>query len=289
MIEVDRKSIPVPTELLEDGVSPGARERTRTATFYSVKANHEKPYNKFKAYKLPGVVKALNDLFNAKCAYCESNIGATQPTDVEHFRPKGGYYIRDKASKKEVFRRPGYHWLAASWDNLLPSCIDCNRERRQQFANSEPGLVGKANKFPLLREQGRATKINDETKEKPLLLNPCCDKPAEHLEFTNEGIVRPALDKRKKESRKGRISIEVYGLLRDGLVKERKERAIEVLASVKRLKDAELDLQDNPGNQRVQARIQDEIIMLKRYLAPASKYSGMSRQLIEREFGRVPT
>src|SRR6266545_3401433 len=64
------------------------RERQRVIAFYSFAANRESKYN-YQAYRLEGVKKALEGLFHGKCAYCESRYTATQPVDVEHYRPKG--------------------------------------------------------------------------------------------------------------------------------------------------------------------------------------------------------
>lgn len=289
MILIDRARVPAPPELSNDEESPGSRERKRTAAFYGDEANWQKPYGSFKAYKLPGVVKALNDLFNAKCAYCESNIGATQPTDVEHFRPKGGYVVRDKVTKKEVFKRPGYHWLAASWDNLIPSCIDCNRERFQELADGDFRLLGKANKFPLVSERTRAVKEGDEKREKHLLLNPCLDKPEKYLEFTEEGQVRAALDLRNKENPRGKNSIVVYGLARKGLAHRRFPRAREVLASIKRLKRLEVELNARPESLNLQEMLLEEMVTLKTYMLPTEEYAGMSRQLIKKVYSRIPS
>lgn len=65
--------------------------------------------------------------------------------DVEHYRPKGGYLDPDG-----TLCQPGYYWLAADWNNLFPSCIDCNREREQIMVKGQAKKLGKANKFPLV-------------------------------------------------------------------------------------------------------------------------------------------
>ena len=288
MIQVNRKSIPAPQELSDVATCPGAKERKKAADFFAIAGNADKPYDKFKAYKLSGVVQALNTLFNAKCAYCESDIGATQPTDVEHFRPKGGYMVLNKTTNEYEFKRPGYYWLAASWENLVASCIDCNRERTQEFPDGKFGKTGKANKFPLASERTRAKKNGDEKKEKPLLLDPCFDEPEKHLEFTEEGIVRPALEKNNKESRKGKVSIEVYGLGRKRLVSRRANWALMVMASVKRLQILEQQLDTNPANPVFQQLVADEISQLKRFIQPSSEYSGMALQLIKKNYGPIP-
>jgi hypothetical protein len=187
-----------------------------------------------------------------------------------------------------VFQRLGYHWLAARWENLVPSCIDCNRERTQEFPDGSFGKVGKANKFPLASERTRAAKAGDEKREKPLLLDPCSDEPEKHLEFTEEGIIRPTLDERNKESRKGKISIEVYGLARKGLVKRRSEHAMRVMASIKLLKRLETELNKQPENANLQEMLVDEMSALVRYVQANQQYAGMSRQLIRKRYGRIP-
>ncbi|HEU0246381.1 MAG TPA: hypothetical protein VFR38_04775, partial [Gaiellaceae bacterium] len=125
----------------------------------------DEPFN-FRAYKSVDVVRQLGLSFGGKCAYCEGAWEGTAPVDVEHWRPKGGY-VADGRLKK-----PGYYWLAAEWLNLLPSCIDCNRERTQPFEDSPPHLAGKANKFPLPSEKRRANAVGRERFERPRLLHP---------------------------------------------------------------------------------------------------------------------
>lgn len=51
----------------------------------------------------------LEKMFNGKCAYCESDIGAVSAAHIEHFRPKQRYL------------KLTYHW-----PNLLLSCPRCN-------------------------------------------------------------------------------------------------------------------------------------------------------------------
>src|SRR5207245_1184653 len=98
---------------------------------------------------------------------------------VEHWRPKGGV-INDNGDEIE----PGYYWLAAEWNNLLPSCADCNRERRQiTLPTGEVVLSGKAEHFPLDDESRRATSLAELRDEAPLLLDPSTDEPKEHIEF----------------------------------------------------------------------------------------------------------
>lgn len=78
-----------------------------------------------KKYNQETVKSALIEMFNGKCAYCESHIIHINYGDIEHFRPK---------SKFPEF--------CFEWDNLLLSCSICN------------GKSNKGNKFPLEREGG---------------------------------------------------------------------------------------------------------------------------------------
>jgi uncharacterized protein (TIGR02646 family) len=187
-----------------------------------------KPPN-FGAYKRQPVKDELTAMFGVKCAYCESVYAHVGPMDVEHFRPKGGYL-----DANGVLRKPGYYWLAAHWHNLLPSCVDCNRERKQFRRSSDGQLVrsksGKANHFPLLPGTPRATCQGETALESPLLLDPCTDTPGDHLQFFADGFVAPALTEAEKATPKGRSTIDVYGLTRDVLVAQRHGLAIKIKA-----------------------------------------------------------
>lgn len=147
----------------------------------------------FSRYKENAVKAELERLFYGKCAYCESFYGSTQPVDVEHYRPKG--------EVEGIGDHPGYYWLAMDWNNLLPSCIDCNRRRQQRAPDAAVGSVvkllssgefdrtkkislGKSSAFPLETEVGRARRPADQLQaERRLLIDPASDNPREHLTF----------------------------------------------------------------------------------------------------------
>lgn len=174
----------------------------------------------FGVYKRDDVKRLLHQMFHGKCAYCETFYSASQPMDVEHFRPKGAVAEDDD--------HPGYWWLAMKWDNLLPSCIDCNRKRKQitpkgdvkqvalldgdraTFSAQQRRNSGKKDSFPIAETGARATEPGDTAREdlaaavspdladeQALLLNPCREDPATHLlyHFTDlpadAGGVRP--------------------------------------------------------------------------------------------------
>ena len=110
-------------------------------------------------------------------------------------------------------------------------------------ANGQRIKTGKKDKFPVADEKSRAKMPSDEKYEKPLLLDPCKDDPAKHLEFTEEGLVRPK--RGGKYALRAEQSISVYGLQRRQLVDPRKDHATLVLAQIKRVKELTEDLNNN--------------------------------------------
>lgn len=200
-----------------------------------------KAYGKFSFYKNDTLVSELQRNFFLKCAYCESSFVHVSPADIEHFRPKSAVKIDEKTGKEKVLElKPGYYWLAADWDNLLLSCIDCNRRRNQEDIDGDgETATGKATIFPLADEADRVrdhdtwedmiAKVQQEEKSR-LLLNPCVDDPAEHLKFEmrydDEGQVQGVFAMAINDSQKGQKSINVYGLNRAGLVWARTREAL---------------------------------------------------------------
>lgn len=278
MIRVNRAGIPTPPDLI-DPDSAGIRERDEAIAFYSNADNAAESFD-YKAYKRDAVKEALNTLFRYKCAYCESNFGATQPVDIEHYRPKGAVIANGKQVK------PGYYWLAAEWDNLLPSCIDCNRARNQEFVDGTSGKSGKANLFPVDNEARRARAPGEEASEGRLLLHPCRDFPDAHLEWLDEGVVRARM-KAGGPSPKGVASIEVYGLQRIGLVNLRRDR-LKVIQANLRLLDLLLPaLDQDPDNQMNLTLMEQVMTELNRLQADDQAYLAMTRQTINDYFARL--
>lgn len=142
----------------------------------------------YQRYKEDEVKEALDTAFAGKCAYCETFYSASQPMDVEHWRPKGEVHL----DEGRTILKPGYYWLASDWDNLFPSCIDCNRARKQHdVIEQQRILLGKANQFPVADEATRPMRqvgeisilshdpdpgVSTET-EAALLVDPCNEDP----------------------------------------------------------------------------------------------------------------
>jgi len=133
----------------------------------------------------------LVQLFNGKCAYCETYVG--EEGMIDHFRPINGVYENKK--QNDFY----YVWLAYEWTNLYLACNNC--------------VVRKKNYFPI--ENQRSSIFGDIKVEKPLLIDPCTNSPQRHLFFTNDGIIHP-------KSIKGKVTIDILDLNHEGLVNERK-------------------------------------------------------------------
>ena len=254
---------PAPQELIDKG----AVELGKARTHFGDTALKGKPFA-FGVYKLTAVKEALNVTFHFKCAYCESYFGATQPLDVEHFRPKSGVLVGSELVWGV------YYWLAASWGNLLPSCTDCNRPRGQALPDGTEQTLGKANQFPISSELRRAAREGEEKRESRLLVHPCLDDPAKHLVFGADGIV-------SWKTRKGKESIRVYALLRRGLVQARKAFQLEVLTHISIARGLALELETSGPNPRLEALLLQELQALARFIDPEHEYSATARALID--------
>ena len=269
MIKVKRP--PAPEELSTPADAVKA-ERDDVLRFYKLKANLKKSFD-FKIYRQEYVKVVMEKAFHGKCAYCESYYQAVIPVDVEHFRPKGAVIDDGKAAK------PAYYWLASEWTNLLPSCIKCNRPNTYKLPDKSV-TMGKANFFPLEEGSPRAKKPGEERKERPLLLNPCKDDPAKHLDFRSDGIVLAAQDARGRISKKGEQSITIYGLSRPPLIERRAETAKLIAAQIVRVREALENVRDSP-TQRFNDILKRELAVLKEYRNPEKEFAGMARQLTE--------
>lgn len=154
----------------------------------------------------------LFELFDGKCAYCESKVLHVSSGDVEHYRPK--------KSPEEAEEHPGYYWLAYHERNLLPACEKCNRAR------------AKMRHFPIVTEDSRAGSPDDKlSDEERILLNPYEDEPKEHLCFIpgKDGV---CLGTVKGISYIGKTSVDICNLKRPDLNEERKAEQENTIAKL---------------------------------------------------------
>ncbi len=199
MRSVVRTGVRAPASLTGAGKA-GANELSRARIFFGAPIQYDAKGRKkvfsFAAYKADDVRHTLHLLFHGKCAYCEARYETVGPVDIEHFRPKGE--VEGEAGHR------GYWWLASTWDNLLPSCIDCNRRRFQQTPadlRSLTAMAGsmRANAFVSIKTGKEAcfpiegVRVTTEASERDrsrllaaeraLLLNPCEDRTSDHLQY----------------------------------------------------------------------------------------------------------
>lgn len=148
----------------------------------------------------------LELLYLNKCAYCESYIGITGFSRIDHYRPTAKY-----------------RWLSLEWSNLVISCEKCNHY--------------KSDSFPLQDEKKRMIKPSSKTQyadspqlvgEEPLLLNPELDDPSEHITYCPNGTILE-----KNSSKRGRETIAACKLNRHVLKVEYKRQINKILKAIK--------------------------------------------------------
>lgn len=191
-------------------------------------------------YRHAEVKTALEALIGLKCHYCEQTI---ERFDVEHFRPQSIYPA-----------------LAYQWSNLLLACQTCNQ-------------TYKSDRFPISPDSTQATEdpvdpTSRDGSDEALVLNPCRDDPAEHLDFVDGRIVA------REDSLRGRETIGVCGLDRDRLTELRREHARIVESIIASLRYA-IRVQDR----REMNRLSRDILVMAEDTKP---FAGMVRAELAR-------
>ena len=150
----------------------------------------------------PEVHSALTSTCAGKCAYCETPL-VEQAMLVDRFRPASG-----ALALAGTLSPDHYWWLAYAWENLYPSCAECQSFKGSRFPVREqraaPGTTGEA-----LRD------------ERPLLLEPRQDDPEQHLVYAEDGSVASTTEE-------GRATIEILGLNRAQLLASRRDALAQV-------------------------------------------------------------
>lgn len=313
MIKVKRLDCP---DILKIGVDPksdGELETMDSIVFFSDPANNDIPYKRIaknlkgrtqSSYQIYGdetVREQLVNMFQKKCAYCESKITSVYNGDIEHFRPKGGY--------GDPLKAPGYYWLAADWDNLLFACAMCNQTNTLKVLDNgeiKEVVIGKKNQFPLEKEDNRLTKahgqifftdrneykrVYDLEEVDRLLLKPCTDDVEKHFKYLDEGVMLPNDNLTALETKKAKTSIDVYALKRIALIHEREEKLIAIKAQITRVKEAIF----NHSNSSIDLKghyeevLKREVEILRRYKKEDQVFAGMARYVIAKYFPEIDT
>lgn len=215
MIYVDRNTVEVPKELHSDWVQ---KEKNMLRMFF-LQSKRDKKQSAYtfqrRIIQNPEVKRALYDLFNGKCAYCESKLRDIGELTVDTFRPQSGAMNLDGSVSHDH-----YWWLAYEWKNLYPSCKVCNHSKRTRFPVS-----GKRIQYDV-----------DISVEKALLIDPCKKDDFKTLHFTYErnGKMYP-------KTERGNATIEILNLNRTELVAQRKKVIDQITKLLKDITKASLN------------------------------------------------
>lgn len=248
MIKVSRSAVPPPPEMMKRA----SRAFEKLDAFFIVDFKDRiQRTPEFDSRIWKDARPALSDLFNKKCAYCESSLIA-DIGEVELFRPKLGAIGKDRSDKSPDH----YWWLAYEWENLYLSCRPCN--------------FYKANKFPVDGARGSLRASLDELRqtEKPFLLDPCVDEPEEHLAFSDSGSISP-------HSERGRFTIEVLNLNRPELIAAREQE----------LNDAKETVRLKIAAHQYSSEVLEEIMAAHRPYAAAKRQ--VLHRFVKEELGDV--
>jgi len=150
-------------------------------------------------YNKEEVVKALWEMQNGKCCYCEQKIPDNGHLKaVEHFEPKSVFKGRTN-----------------DWKNLLLACSQCNGKKSNKFPIELTNEYGEVKVIYIKKEDPK--KIKSKSKN-TLLINPSNPKinPEEHIDFHVDDIKEEfeliGLSKPKNNSKEGLETITVIGL-----------------------------------------------------------------------------
>lgn len=193
--------------------------------------------------------EVLHQYQNGKCCFCERRRDAKAEADVEHFRPR-----------LKVTENPGhsgYWWLAYKWSNLLFSCKLCNSGHKK-------------NRFPMVRNDETcraATKDHDLSFERPVLINPSLEDPADFIEYDWGSDPSKIFPIGRDPDGRGMQTINILGLAtREELHKGRADL-------LRTLRFAERVVQESmPGQQLYR----DAIQQLRRKTDPNQEYLGLA-------------
>ena len=222
---------------------------------------------------------------NDKCAYCETPTKVVAFGDVEHFRPKSKYW-----------------WLAYCYDNYLASCAICNQKYKKDFFEivdenlrqagppvaataSDANLKALAKLLtndPVDDAEGSPlqTYIDDNVAEKPLLINPYFEDPAEFLAYkpilANKEVVVVATKTKHKPVVKA--CEDLFGINRVELMSLRFQWYCLYMTFRHTINDPGISANTRAANQNRIAQM----------LSPKSAYAGMVAYLESKPLAQLP-
>lgn len=263
--------------------SAGRKEFARAKVHFNT--NRTGTFN-FAAYRRPDVKIALEIMFDAKCAYCETRFMADCDGGVEHYRPKGRMVAEN---------HPGYWWLAAQWQNLLATCQHCNEVRGQIIVTPRMSMEeatrlhretfkkpthGKGSQFPI-RGRRRFPTSHALNIEDGLLINPTTQDPKEHLHFPPNTGISLAVPHQTPvgPDEYGLATINVSALNRYQLVRERTILLMDLrkyVLDLERSIDEAEAAPDQPAKEAATARSTAALSAIEAYAAKDRRYSAVA-------------
>jgi len=265
MISVTKDFTKPPASLLSDKCQSKIKESIEKAS-----------YQKSNWYKRKDTKKALKEIYNNKCAYCEGYSSAQAPFHVEHYRPKKEASITVDDKKIKIEGHKGYYWLAFEWSNLLWSCYWCNKNKDTQFPLEDE----KNRKFNPPLDKGGKLKVNncrcnnaELLSEKPLLINPEIDNPEDHFYFLPNGDI-------KSLSEIGKATIRICELDREDLCRARKKLVNKFYKNIRTKVTAHLSGEVDLSN--FERNIKDILTEIYKRTEPENDYSRLSHFMIKK-------
>ncbi len=198
----------------------------------SPNSRYKKVYDE--CYKWKDIQDMLASLYKNKCAYCEEKITRINAQNlsnqeeishtVEHYRPKSKY-----------------PWLAFSWDNLLWCCVQCNKNKDNNFE-----IINK----PIICSASFKSRIHSSTKlynrlEKPKMVHPELEDVIDKLLFDRNGnidskddrvkytITTCGLDRNYLNGKRKKILDELINKFQDPLVQKDNEKRKQIIKKFK--------------------------------------------------------
>ena len=232
MIAIKRPASP-PAVLQPDSDARKKAEKRIKAIIDAGNIPTSKDFSKSALWGRKAVRKALWDMQNGRCCYCERYRDTMRESDIEHFRPKTE--CSDKNPSK-----PAYWWLAYEWDNLFFGCRLCNQEYKKT-------------QFPIRGTRANSPKDDLEAEDK-FLINPAEENPEEFIDYDFADPLRVMPNGKAPNRQRGNRTIDICKLDRVDLALQRRA-IIPALQGIHRRMIVALE----SGNEILEKRIGKEI------------------------------
>jgi len=220
MRQVDRTLQPAPACLSDERTAPYRKELLRIFSTDMMVSSQTRVDLRSLALEDDSLDGALNELFDHKCAFCESRAHSR----AYRFRPTEEAGPIDAAPARFADRGHLYYtWLANSWSNIYPICNECRPRSESVFP-----VIGRRCDLPDPDEvygyvEAPTGSWKTPPKERPEYLAPCAsDDLRKHLALLATGQMIGL-------SQRGAATISHFNLDRNTLEHQRRERTGEYI------------------------------------------------------------